>query len=554
MEVYDAIIAGGGTSGVACAYILAKHNIKTLIIENANSLGGSITNGLVVPAMKTNSNDKNEFLEDFIKILNKFNGRLTFPMDENQFWINPQIAKIAMDEMLKKVNCDILFNTNVSESVYSEKENEIEYISAKSLFLNTNDQVYTQKTSKNLSLYIEQIQEKNLKYKLFQYNNISLLFYIIENNILSIYIEQDDTDKIKDVKIFSNKNFELNFNSDTEKTFEFIKVDSDKIFATSCKFENNILSIYIKQNDFDTANKIYIKIADKNLKKSEIAKMNFKADFYIDATADGALSLLSGENKIDFKQMFQYATLRFNVANVDLRKFSKFLLEIDKNREISPVYEIDGHIHLSTAFVDDEKSWGLKPFFENAVKNRVLEKEDIAYFQIFTIANCENSIAFNCPRIFTIVNDAKTRSKALIEGRERILRIFKFCKKTFPGFEKAFISEIASLLGVRVSNNIAGKHIFTKEEMQKGKKFDLIALSSDYPVDIHGKNNNNIKFLQRYYLPLESLQAKKNRNLYIIGRNASFDFEAQSALRVQISCFQMAQAVANHIINIKKKL
>ena len=45
-KVYDVVVVGGGTSGVAAAYIAAKKGLKTLIIERQNSLGGSFTNGL----------------------------------------------------------------------------------------------------------------------------------------------------------------------------------------------------------------------------------------------------------------------------------------------------------------------------------------------------------------------------------------------------------------------------------------------------------------------------------------------------------------------------
>ena len=49
---YDVVIVGGGTSGCACAYNCAKNNLKTLLIEKNNFLGGLMTGGLVVPIMK----------------------------------------------------------------------------------------------------------------------------------------------------------------------------------------------------------------------------------------------------------------------------------------------------------------------------------------------------------------------------------------------------------------------------------------------------------------------------------------------------------------------
>ena len=56
MNKYDIIIAGGGTSGVSCAWNAGKLGLKVLLIEQNSYLGGSITSSLVIPAMKTSEN------------------------------------------------------------------------------------------------------------------------------------------------------------------------------------------------------------------------------------------------------------------------------------------------------------------------------------------------------------------------------------------------------------------------------------------------------------------------------------------------------------------
>ena len=112
-KVYDVIIAGGGTSGCAAAYIAAKLGLKTLVIERQTSLGGSITNGLVIPAMKTVMCEKNsQFYNDFVHLMKILNAQHTYS-DGNDGWFNPEIAKIALDKMLYSVGCDVLFNADV---------------------------------------------------------------------------------------------------------------------------------------------------------------------------------------------------------------------------------------------------------------------------------------------------------------------------------------------------------------------------------------------------------------------------------------------------------
>ena len=127
----------------------------------------------------------------------------------------------------------------------------------------------------------------------------------------------------------------------------------------------------------------------------------------------------------------------------------------------------------------------------------------------------------------------------------------EFCKIYFPGFENAYISNIADSLGVRVSNRIKGKYIYTIDDLKSGKKFDNPALISNYPIDVHSKDKNSstLEITGEYQLPIESLISSTYDNLFIVGRGISADFLAQGALRVQGSCFSMGEAVARYIKN-----
>ena len=72
MKKYDLIVVGGGTAGCAAAYTAGKLGLKTLIIEKNIHLGGTITSGLVVPAMKSSDNQINtDFYNDLIEELQK---------------------------------------------------------------------------------------------------------------------------------------------------------------------------------------------------------------------------------------------------------------------------------------------------------------------------------------------------------------------------------------------------------------------------------------------------------------------------------------------------
>lgn len=113
--MYDVVVCGGGTAGVACAYTAAKLGLKTLVIEKNSHLGGTITSALVVPAMKSNKSNINcDFYNDFVQKMSEYNAQITY-CDGNDGWFNPEIAKIVLDDMLQSVGCDIMFNSSVTD-------------------------------------------------------------------------------------------------------------------------------------------------------------------------------------------------------------------------------------------------------------------------------------------------------------------------------------------------------------------------------------------------------------------------------------------------------
>lgn len=292
---------------------------------------------------------------------------------------------------------------------------------------------------------------------------------------------------------------------------------------------------------------------------SQMLSVYIAADYIVDSTGNCEIGVLSNCEFLDKKgKYFQPVSLRFEMGGIDLETFSKWLLDYDKNRNVTTGACIDGQIHLSTAYVESKK-WALEPLFKDAVAQKTLKKEDISYFQLFTIPNMPNSIAFNCPRIHAKpeINplDNEEVSKALIKGRESIVRLANFCKIYFPGFEKAYISNIADALGVRVSRRIKGEYVYTVDDLKSGKKFKNAVLRGNYPIDIHSnkKGGSVLQHIEQdYYLPLEALISADYENLFVAGRCLSADFQAQAALRIQPSCMSMGEGVAKHIAKLIK--
>ncbi|CCY25374.1 fAD dependent oxidoreductase domain protein [Brachyspira sp. CAG:484] len=427
MNKYDVIIIGGGTAGCAAAYTAGKLGLKTLLIERKVHLGGTITSGLVVPAMKCGDNQINtEFYSDLTAELNRLGGQATY--QDNPGWFNPELTKMALDNLMLTANVEVFFDTHIQDVIVKDRK-------------------------------IKRI--------------------IISKEILSVYNDEIESGKEK-------------------------------------------LSVSIG------------------------------ARYVIDATGDCEIGKLCGCKFLEEKDEHQPVSLRFMMGGVDVPHFAVWLKNYDPDRNVTTVEDVDGFIHLSTAYTwDKDKKWALAPLFDDAVKKGVLKDHDRNYFQIFTVAGMPTTIAFNCPRIVDYANnlEVKNISKALILARRIIYRLAEFCRIYFPGFENSYISNIADMLGIRVSRRIKGKYVYTIDDVKSGKKFEHPVVVSNYPIDVHSKKRgkSTLHIVQDYQLPLESLMSDDIDNLFVAGRCISADFMAQGALRVQASCFSMGEGVARYI-------
>lgn len=360
-------------------------------------------------------------------------------------------------------------------------------------------------------------------------------------------------------KMMISANVEVLFNTKIAEiiTEPFTKVENNnKLNANSTQNFKHIKKIKLS-NYNDT-------IRSDNIRTyKDMLSEYIETKYLVDGTGDAKIfEKLNCEflNKIEKeknseKNIFQPMNLRFIMSGINLKEFSRWITELDTDRNVTTSYIIEGQTHLSTAYTwDNNKDWALRPVFKAGIEEGLITEEDSNYFQIFTIPQMHSSLAFNCPRLIsdTDINPEDTiqTSKLLMSARASIQRLSVFLRKYFKGFEHAYISSIANELGIRVSNRIKGKYVYTIDDLKSGKKFKNPCLVSNYPVDIHSKEKNKSTLehqMQEYSLPIESLQSCNYENLFAIGRCISADFEAQGALRIIPSCFSMGEGLAKYL-------
>lgn len=330
-----------------------------------------------------------------------------------------------------------------------------------------------------------------------------------------------------------------------------------KIVFDSMLSEQNVDILYNSQVD----NVKYVNDVFKISIKQNMLSLYFESTYLVDGTGNGKIFRELNLEILKDTIEKQSLSLRFIMGNVDCKKFSEWIKEVDSDENVTTTCNINGEYHFSTAYTwDSNKKWALAPYFSDAITNGVINNTDSAYFQIFTIPGMTNSVSFNCPKLIKENNYSKNgtifeQSELIAEGRRRIFRIAEFCKKYLKGFENAYISNIADMLGERETVRVKGKHVFSVYDIQSGIKPQNIALASDYPIDIHSddKDKGILSYIKHvWYLPLESLISEKYDNLFVVGRCLSADFKAQAAVRTQANCFSMGEAVAKHICSHKK--
>ena len=256
---------------------------------------------------------------------------------------------------------------------------------------------------------------------------------------------------------------------------------------------------------------------------------------FIDCTGDGDLSVMAGAEYTKGNPKTgknQPISLRYMVSGVDMQAF----------HETAPdsVSLWEGCCYAACTTQDPRTS--VERIMAEARDNGDLIPEDLAYWQVFTLPSRPDTLACNCPEIFDRVDgtSAPDLTNAQISGKQSAMRQLAFYKKYFKGFENAYISGFASMVGIRESREIATDRILTIAEAKRYAKFDDAVAQTNYPVDIHGfgdeYTNEHVDGIENekpyFEIPFGSIVVRDVDNLFVAGRCIGCDFFVQAAIRI----------------------
>jgi hypothetical protein len=304
---------------------------------------------------------------------------------------------------------------------------------------------------------------------------------------------------------------------------------------------------------------------NRNIKYVIIDSINgleaVQAKYFVDCTGDGQLGFKAGASYIvgNDKGFSSSPTLMFRIANVNIEKLigemeahpDIYASEHDtySNHKISPRQNRENIANDKYAHFAD-----FIPFIRQKAKENPgfftdLELESILQRGLIFMNQPQGThVLVNSTRIpFFRGNDNKELASAMVSGRKQIEATFRFMKAFIPGFERSFIMDTASMLGIRESRRITGDYIFTDADVNGLRRFDDAVVSNFGGVEIHATNGQGTNIIELakgdfYHVPYRSIISKDFDNLFMAGRCFSANHAALSAARNIAYCMALGQA------------
>lgn len=231
-------------------------------------------------------------------------------------------------------------------------------------------------------------------------------------------------------------------------------------------------------------------------------------------------------------------------------------LEVKKSKTRQP-----GTLQYKIENIEYEQIWEkeVQTLFDEALEQGILNKGDFAYANFEPFRYYLAHGGHNATHIYNAdTSDADGQTKANLEGRERMLRMFKFVTSSIPGCERAVLKTMYPFAVARETYKVKGEYTVTKDDFLKAVDFeDKICNAFNY-IDLHNpKTGCDLQFLESKNLlpkvPLRALIPKGSSRITVAGRIISADRVALAGIRAQCTCMAMGQAMgAAAVLAVKR--
>jgi hypothetical protein len=144
----------------------------------------------------------------------------------------------------------------------------------------------------------------------------------------------------------------------------------------------------------------------------------------------------------------------------------------------------------------------------------------------------------------------RSLSAGMMEGRKQVHALFAIMKKHFPGFQKARIRDVSTMLGVRETRRIVGAYVYSVEDVRNGRRFEDTVGFSGYSFDLPDPKRpshqpvHDVAPLQLLVTPIpyRVMVPSPVENVICPGRAISVERDVLGILRVMGPCYAMGEA------------
>ncbi len=263
---------------------------------------------------------------------------------------------------------------------------------------------------------------------------------------------------------------------------------------------------------------------------SQSGLKNVCASVFVDATGDGVLSYLAGEQtKFGRKDgLVQPMSVMFTISNVD--KEQKLMCYAENHKTLLKKGE-----YLALC--------------KKACKNGELP-DSIDIVRLYP-ADDETERMVNATQVNGLNPlDKRDYFEAQVILRKQIEQVVDFLRNTVEGFGNIQLKDSSDVVGVRESRRVVGQYTLTAEDLIASKKFkDVIVHNASFPIDIHNPNgagqaeSNTIPVqIGKYDIPYRCIVPLENRNLFTAGRCISGTHRAHASYRVMNIAMNIGEA------------
>ncbi len=277
---------------------------------------------------------------------------------------------------------------------------------------------------------------------------------------------------------------------------------------------------------------------------SEMEQMEIRANVVIDCTGDAVVAAKAlAPYEIRPRKEIQPMTLMGKMAGIDIERAKQYYKENPPVHDASepPAWHdfktFPGFMHF-----------GLRDELENVKLPSHLEYLR-NWLAIFTSTPNPGEVTINCSGAIEAhsITGFEDRAKQEVFSQKCLYDVAEALRLYVPGFEKAYLTAIASLLGIRESRRIIGDYKVTLEDFKSARQFEDSIGRGAMPAGTHTADGVTMVVYdlepgKSMSIPYRCMLPQNIEGLLVAGRCVSYEPAVANCIRCMPQCMAMGEA------------